>query len=239
MRRLKVVVTAIVAVAALSAVMSASAFAVALPEFTVETPAKGTIGGSTFETTSALLGSITSTKGTSEIAATSKQLGTFHFMFEGVKCHGPFGESAAGESLGDAKEIVLVLGALHLVVGPGGVVLVWFLVKPVHIECLFSTGTLLLVVGKEATKEEEEKGTVSTNNLLGELTPTKTKTTKYSVKITQSKGKQGITEYENDKGEKLKASLTTSIDEGSPVGSAQESKEANITTEKETELILK
>lgn len=232
MRRLRKVVTAIVAVAALCAVVSASAFAVEpLPEFTVETPAKGTIGGSTFETTSALLGSITSTKGTSETAPTSKQLGTFHFMFEGVKCHGPFGESAAGESLGDAKEIVLVLGTYHLVVLlPGPHVLIWLLVKPVHIECLFSTGTLLLVVGDE---------TAGTNNLLGELTPINTKTTKYSVKITQSKGKQGITEFENDKSEKVKASLTTSIDEGSPVASAQESKEANTTTEKETELVVK
>src|SRR6185437_8805820 len=208
MRRLKTVVTAFVGVVALFAVMSASASAVALPEFSKATNATGTIGTSTFETTSALLGSITSTSGTTEQTATSTQLGTLHIMFAGVKCHGPFGETAAGESLGDAAGVVLVLGEYHLVRIATGDVGVWLLINPVHIECLFASGTLLLVVQ---------------GNLLGLITPILTKTKSFTITLTQSKGSQTIKEFENDSGVKVKASLTTSIDEGTAVASAQQS----------------
>lgn len=222
MRRLKTVVTAVVAVAALSAVMSASAFAVALPEFSVKTNATSSFGASTFETTSSLLGAITSPNGSAELTATSKTLGALHLMFKGVKCHGPFGETAAGESLGDTKETVLVLGEYHLVRLSSGHVGAWLLINAVHIECLFSTGTLLLTVH---------------GDLLGELTPVLTKTKNYELKLTQSKGKQGITEYENDSGVKVKAGgLKTSIDEGGEVASAQETQEGKITTVEETTL---
>jgi hypothetical protein len=220
MRRLKTIVVAIVAVAAMSAVMSSSAFAVALPEFSVQTNAKATFNESLLEVISSLLGKITSTKGTAELTATSKTLGAVHVMFEGAKCSNGLEEGPA-ESLGDEKEIILVLGEYHLVRLSSGDVGVWLLIKPVHIDCLFKSGDLLV--------------TVEEGNLLGLITPILTKTKTFELLLQQSKGKQTIKEYENDAGVKVKAGgLKTSIDEKAAVESAQETKGTKITTAAET-----
>jgi hypothetical protein len=210
-----------VAAAAVCAVVSASAFAVALPEFSGETGATGTIGASTFETTSALLGKITSPKGTSTTTATSKQAGKFHITFEEVVCHGPLGETGAGKSLGDSSGTVLVLGEYKVVRLSSGHAGIWLLLEPVHIECAFSSGSLLLVVSE---------------SVLGEITPVLTKTAKYELKVEGSKGKQNITQYENDAGAKVTEGLKTSIDEGTAVASSQNSLEGKLTMAKEVTL---
>jgi hypothetical protein len=220
MRRLTLGALALCAAAAVMFVVSASAFAVTLGEFTVETKAKSPKQKvtSTFETPDAFEGKLESTELESEQVPTSKQLGTLHIMFFGVKCVGSLLGTAAAESLGDEKEMVLVLGEYHIV----DTNKILLLINPVHIECLFSSGTVLL----------EVKG-----DLLGELSPTGKKTTAFKLKVEGSAGKQKITEYENNSGTKVKPKLETSNNEGTEQASDQnESKEVSLETEKETEL---
>jgi len=50
-------------------------------------------------------------------------------------------------------------------------------------------------------------------------------------------GKQAVTEYENNSGEKVKVSATVSIDGGARQGIAVSAEEYKIHSEKETEII--
>lgn len=219
MHRLRFVALALVAMAAVLGVMSASAFA-ELEEFTVETPATTPLTKvtSTFETPSAFEGSVVSSELEAEQAPSSKKLGTLHIIFKATKCKNPLLGTASGESLGDSAGIVLVLGEYH-VVNSG---LVLLLISPVHIECLFSSGTVLLVVE---------------GDLLGKLT--QVNKTKFELEVKGSKGKQtNATEYENNSKEKVATKLETSSSLGTKAASSQnESANTVINTTKETELV--
>jgi hypothetical protein len=224
MRRLKLSVPVALVATALFALTATAAFAEALGEFTVLTNAKSPKQAvtSTFESPNSLEGSITSSELESEQTATSKKLGTLHIMFFGVKCVNPFLGTVPGESLGDAKEIVLVLGEYHILGLVTGGVKLWLLINPVHIECLFSPVQLIVVGG----------------NLIGTLTSGGGKTKAFKLTLKGSKGSQEIKEFTNDAGEKVKASLTSEKNEnGKKEASSQnESKEVSVETTSETEL---
>ena len=222
MRRLKFAVLALFAVAAAFAASAVSASAVTLPEFTVETPATSSqTVTSTFENPGAglLEGTITSTKLTSELTPTSKQEGKFHIHFTESKCKTALGKGS-GESEGDSAGVILVLGTYHIV-NEASRPYAWLLLEPVKITCLLSLGNVALTVE---------------GNVLGSLSPTGSKTKTYTLTVKASGGTQEITEFLNDRGEKVKAGLTTTVGGRSGPSTQNESAAVTVTAEKETEL---
>lgn len=219
MHRLKVTGLALFAVLMFSAVASGMAMA-AEPEFTVETASSGSGGAGLLETGGATAFNIESW--TLETAPSTKRVGQFHIHFVNVR--GPFSTGCTGA--GDAVRVLLVLGEYHVrLVTILGIhlYLLWLLVTPVHFTCE-TLGIKILVVVR--------------GNFLIIMSPGKTKTTHFTLKIKQSKGVQEITEFENEKGEKTKAGgLEASISEGAFEKVGLEAAEAKLTTTKETELI--
>ena len=88
-------------------------------------------------------------------------------------------------------------GTYHVVPRLPSGVLLFLLLLPVHYLCLLAGVSVLIL---------------TTGNILGILTPVgkKVKTTEhYTLSFKQSKGKQEVTEYDNDAGAMAKAQLLT------------------------------
>ncbi len=219
MHRLKILGVALMAVFALSVVVSATASAavVILPE--VAESWKGESG----------VGSLEVLKGAAKIECkkdksegtfeATKPLGTFHIDFEGCKA-----SIAACTGLGEAKEVILTLGTTHLVfdtlaakLSENGVG-VLFLVEPTHFECL---GKLFVVSGQ----------------LLCLIKPPE-KLAKH-FEIVCSKGKEsgdpGETVYWNEEGKEVKMGeeLLLTAENEKPGVMSGENTTALILTEKE------
>jgi hypothetical protein len=137
MQRFRILGVALMAVFALSAVMSATASAEVkiLPTLTAEEKWTGESGSGTLEV---LKGeSIVCAKDKSEgTFEKEKPLGKFHIDFEGCKTAG--GVTCTG--LGEASGVILTLGTTHLVWDKLGAELgagVLFLINTTHFLCLF------------------------------------------------------------------------------------------------------
>jgi hypothetical protein len=215
MKRLKTNCLLVITVIGLCVVVPsvASAAEMTLPEFTVATPGTDVSGAGT------LFGpiQIKCKKDKSQFLFNSGThvLGTFTFDFEectlgGEECH----------SLGDAAGIILDSGEWHLVLDTLSMVdhhLIWWLLKELHIECKFLSVLLLF------------KG-----NNLGTITGSKTE---FIIEM-RAKGakEQEFKEFENNKGEKVKAQLLVSEDGGTFEEAALESEDI-LKFEKATEII--
>jgi hypothetical protein len=216
MRRLKMLGLAVVAVFAVAAVVASAASAVVLPEFSVESSSTGTSETAKLNLTGA---AITCTSGTSNAVATSKKDGRGLISFSGCtlkgeECH----------SLADAAGAILIgmegtEGTYHLVRIKSGDAGIWFLIPAVHIECKFEA--LLVVVQ---------------GNVLGLITPILSDTKTFEVKVNVVAGKQEITEFENNSGEKVKAKLEGSINGGAFKAATQESANNKFTSTLLTEI---
>ncbi|HEV3046941.1 MAG TPA: hypothetical protein VGY13_06220 [Solirubrobacteraceae bacterium] len=220
MRRLPYVAVTLLVAASILAIATTAAFAI-LGEETTETSEGAPLQKDTWtlEAPSAFEGSVVSTEQEIEFAPTSKKLEDYHRMLKGVKCKNPLLGTATGESLGDAAGIVLQLGELHWVDANLALIL-W---NPVHLECLYSSGTVLLIVSGAN---------------LGKVSPTNSKTKRFSLELKGSKGKQtNVTEYENNSGEKVIPKLEASSSLGSEgAASENDSSDISLETERETEL---
>ncbi len=227
MKLLKPGLLALFAAAALFAIVATSASAVELGEWTVETNSKipKQTDTTTFEMPSAFEGKVTGTELEAEIQAESKKNFTTHWMYFNMNCVNPILGTAPAETLGDSTGIFLVLGQFHITGrDPHGGFYDWWLVNGLHYECLYPGGGDLLTL---------------TGNLIVLITPAGTKTKSFKLEVEGSKGKQDVTEFENDLGEKVKASLVTELNEsGKPAATDEnDSKEISLEDEKETELV--
>jgi hypothetical protein len=209
--RLKVLGLVFVVALAVGGALSGSASAVGLPQFSVETKFTGSSGRSKFVLSGA---EVTCSKGTSEGSPVTGQGGSLTLAFRecklgGSECH----------SLGDAREVILLTGAYVLVrlkaEDPG----VLLALEETHIECALLS-TLVLLRGE----------------VLGLITPFRTKTTRYTDNEKLKEGKQEFTEYENSVGEKEAVSLEGSINGGEFKAVTEESTENTLTTATETEI---
>ena len=226
MKRLKLLGLALAAVCALLIVTAASASAVEpLPEFLPGTAQNFTLetdeANPSFETTTGL--KVTCEKATSTgTLEANKPLGLFHINF-GNDCKGELGtvkELCTG--LGDTTSApghLLVLGTWHLVIDDESTlgVAMLFLIEPVH----FSCGALILL---ELTGSFE--CLVLEPLLLMKL---------FLIHCLQEKGVQKEVNYVNDSGTLSTASLKTSVNHGTAVGSGQLAL-ALINFEKEVEI---
>ncbi len=191
--RITMVGLALLAALALSAVASATASA-ALPE---QSPTSGTFtissGAGTFETLKKESVKCTKDKGTGEI--TGAKTDKSKITFEG--CTGPFGVkcNSTGEAAGNIKiEINSEVVYLNKATKSTGEKLA--LASEVEIKC---TALATLKV-RGAT--------------LCPVTPINTKATVFTITCKQTSGKQEFREYENEKGEKVKAITETSKNGG-------------------------
>jgi hypothetical protein len=211
--RVKLLGLTLIAVFALGATASTLALASELPVFSVETKFTGTSGAGKFGVSE---GEVKCKSATSSGTPSSTDAGTFTTDFKecsliSSQCH----------SLGDASGIILAGGEYRLVALKSEEEGIWFLLKELHIECA-SLSTLILLTG----------------GVLGSITPTLSKTTKFEVKVDASGGKQEITEFEDGSGRKTGVWLDGSIDGGTIKSATEESAENKITTSSETEVKL-
>ncbi len=219
MQRLKIVGVVLMAVFALSAVVSATASAavVILPE--VAESWKGESGKSSLEVLKgASIISCAKSKSEGTFEAT-KPLGSFHIDLEGCKA-----SIAACTGLGEAKEVLLSLGTFHLVfdklaakLSENGVGIL-FLIEPTHYECL---GKLFVVSGQ----------------MLCLIKPVEKLAKHFEIVCEKGKesGDPGETTYWNEEGKEVKMGeelLLTSENEKPGVMSG-ENTTALILTEKE------
>jgi hypothetical protein len=219
MQRFKVLGLALMAVFALGAFASASASAVALPEFSVETNATGTNGAGKLNLTGA---EVECTSGADTLKSASKTLGKFTIEFSGCElvaeeCHT---EVSATEKT--TAKIILIGGEYHLVRGASGRVFVWFLIPAQTIKCKHGA-TLIGVVG----------------SLLGLITPLLTTTKSYEIGVNTvgTAKNQEWTEFENDAGGKVAVSLKGKIGVGTEKNVSEETANNKITTVSATEVI--
>ena len=211
-RRSEVFALTLVVLGMLTAVSAATASAVELPEFTVESASTSTSGKSTLSIGNTKISCAGSAGSSSPL---SKKLSKFSFSLTtcklgGEQCH----------SLGDAAGTILVTGEYHLVRGTKAEeALLWILFVSVHFECLFAE-TLITLRG----------------NLLGALTPINLRSRIFHLVKSLFEGKQAITRFTNNEGAEVEAKLEGSLN-GGEFKSATEQSEANsFTTEKETEI---
>ena len=209
MQRLRILGLALMAMFMLSAVASTAASAVALPDFSVETGAKGT-------SDKGQLGPFQCKSSSILMTPENKLQGLFHIHFE--NCTGPLNEKC--ESLGDKPGIILVLGKYHLVRAASEHVFLWLLLEEVHIECLGIIEVLVSVRG----------------SALVLILPILTKTNKYELDVKQSKGDQEFLKYENDEGKLVNAEpfLEAKIGGGAFELAGDESENNKLTAAKET-----
>jgi hypothetical protein len=214
MQRVKVMILAMMAVFALSAVVAATASATPEALNAEGKPTAVTFSGTSNKVTklsilkSSLIVECATTNTEGELEATGK-LGPFHLHFEGCKTN------AGGEctGLGDAAKSILALGTLHLA---ANVVLselpaltvgyILFLVEHTHFTCtVLGFSKLVLVLGE----------------VLCKVTPINVLTATLTVKCEKGKenGDPLVTLYENDKNvavtltNALKASETDATEE--------------------------
>ena len=216
MARLKVVALAFMAVFMLGAIAAASASALALPEFTVETKLESKFGKSKLNVSGAEIKSTEGGSNLSQSELVNKSLGKTTIWFKkstlgGFQCH----------TSGDANENILVPVEWHVVPPKtGGDELIAFLItENVEIKCTIATVTVL-------------KGSI----VIGKIGPIGSKGKTFTLEVNAPGGSQEITEYENNAGEKVKGTLKVKVGSTEATGS-QEDEAATVTTEKETELL--
>lgn len=209
-------IATIVAALVFGALPCASAWAVELPEFTTETTFTGTSGKSTFESIKGT--KMTCKSASTEGSPTNAKEGTFHAVFAG--CEEPaFKLTCAG--LAEKAGTVSIPGTYRLVRLKGGKAADLLTDEEVHVTC----GGLLLFKMKGPT--------------LASIAPLGSKTTKYELQVKETKGKQELTEYENDEGAAVgKIVPLVSVNEGAFEEAGVEAAEDKITTAKETEVRL-
>src|SRR4029077_10747630 len=210
MQRLKASGLVLMAVFSISALASTSAWAVELPEFTVETNAKGVDGAYQFNLAG---GTYKCTNSTYAYTVVNHQLGTFVLDLFGCKREG-----TACNSLDDPAETILWPGDYHTV-QLGTARLIRWKYNEIHVEC--GAGTLVL-----------QRGT-----LLSTISPVNKKTTKFTDGIKTKEGKQECTAYEDDACEKIGVELLGSVNAKSFEQATVEHSENTMTTEKETEIV--
>jgi hypothetical protein len=216
MRQLRILGLALMTVFALGVAISATASAEELgilPEGTAAEPltVDGTAGKGVLET----LGKSKVECASAELLTTwtSHTLGLFHLHFKGCKSSG-VGCSTAG----DAKEVILALGTVHLVFdkiteGLGAGVLL--LLEEVHMTCGELIKVLILVRG----------------SILCLATPINTLIKEGEVICKQTGGDQAERSYwTSETGTEEKATLETSINGGAFEISGDESKETKLKT---------
>jgi hypothetical protein len=199
----------------LSAVVTASASAANLPEFSVETNFSATFGKSKLNTSGA---EIKSTKGgfTNSVVI-NKRLGTGTIQFEGSTLGG---EECRSEGNAAGTSLISVPVEWHLVPTPTQQdFFIVFLVKETKIKCKFLSTTVVVENG---------------STIIGKIAATSK--TKFTLAVNVVSGKQEFTKYENDAGEAVETALKLKVDGISAKGT-QEDEAATITTEKETELL--
>lgn len=218
MQRLKILGLALVAVFALSAVVSATAFAlpVVLPE--PEEKWTGESGKSLLETLGGARIKCVKDKSEGTIEA-KKPLGLFHITFE--ECKGEKGGfSGTCTGLGDKPGQILALGKYHLVndkLGTPPGVGILFLLEHVHFICTIIIEVLVLVLGE----------------VLCLIKPVNEKVKHFEIVCEQSKGDPLETVYwdENDKEVKMGLEgLKASLDDKTYEMSGQEGTALILTT---------
>jgi hypothetical protein len=219
MQRVSSVVFVCMAVCATGAVVASSASAAsALPLFSTATAGTATSGEVTlsFESTK------TNCKKSNDTFGAGQQLGTFRFHFE--ECR-----SLAEPCLGLAQALgsIEYTGEWHLVSlkAERTHYEIWLLIPLVHIECVLPTSTLLLVSG----------------NILGLIKAQGTSERTFEIAIkTEGSGstlKQALTEFGNDSGTAVAASLKGSIDGGTEKAWFENWESLLLFTEKSTKLL--
>jgi hypothetical protein len=195
---------------AICTIVSSAAMGVELlPQFTVETGFTGTGGKAVLETKGET--KVSCAKSTLEASAASKVKGTFHLAEKECAVLGLFKCTGTGDSSG----VVLMAGEWILV--DGGELMLLTVTPAIHFEC--------------ASTSVQVKG-----SLLAAITPVQTKTSKYELRVKETKAKQELSEYENENGEILVATLLSSINSGAFEETGMESAESRLTTSKETEI---
>jgi hypothetical protein len=214
MRRLMLLGSALVAIVALGAALSTTAFALVV-QLPTEATARVSKGKSIteppkFETLkeSRVICTSAPTEGTEE--ANGKPEGQFHITFKGCKGEeNNNGLKVACTGLGDAAETILVLGTYHLwydKLSPElGVATVFFL-NEVHFECNFLVVKLFKVKGEVVCLDKEAT--------LHQL--------HHTFQCSQSKGDPTETTYWNEKGEPQTAQLLQAQNEGAFEASAEQ-----------------
>ncbi|HEY4452288.1 MAG TPA: peptidylprolyl isomerase [Solirubrobacteraceae bacterium] len=223
MRRLKIIGVAALAVFAVTAMASATAFA--LPTLKPNTAV--TFTGTSPVGKLEVLGSalvVECEKNADEGSfAAETVLGPFHIKFSG--CSAKLGTTGLGKctGLGDTETgVILSLGEVHLVydsLAPLGAAML-FLVEPTHFECKSITTVLITVEG----------------SVLCLVTPINTPTKAPKVKCEGEKGDAKETTYWNDAGE-AKTTLLKSSENEKEAKAASENTEATLTPSHELEVI--
>ncbi len=213
MKRLKVVGLLLAAVFVLSAAVSASASAAGTPEFSTQTGWTGTGGKATFTAGTTTLKCEKSTSEGSMEA--SKVAGKYTITFKTCTSAG-----LACNSLGSAAGTIVIGGTWHMEFGLEEEALIWLLVPSTHIECP-ELKTLLSMSG----------------GILGSVTPKNTESKEFTVAITATKEKQGISEFMTEEGGTEVISLQTEINGGKATPTTVESAETKLVTEKVTEML--
>ena len=223
MKRLKVFGPLMIAVLASAAAFTTTAASaeITLPQFSSASPGLGSGGKSKLEGVGGK--AIEAERLTFTTTPETTRLGTFTITFLNIT------EPSLGatcNSLGDKSNsgTVLVHGTYHVVPRlPSGVLLL-LLLLPVHLFCLLAGISVL---------------ELETGDILGILTPVnkKVKTSEhYTLSFKQSKGKQEVTEYDNDAGTMAKAQLLLSEGTGAAEEIGLETENLQLTPTVEGEL---
>jgi hypothetical protein len=222
MHRYKVVVFAYVVACLLGVgIVSSASAASVLPEFSTSTPGTATLGESGLSVEST---TVTCKAGSAKLGAGARS-GTYALELTSCKSVGK-----ECKSLGQAAGTIVVKGEWHVTA------LLKFLRKfhlwalvgrteaeAVQVECASPVGTLILLWG----------------NVLGSIEETTERTFKVAFE-TEGSGatlKQKVTEFGNNEGVAVKASLKGKIDSGAEREAFVNSKEYPLFTEKSTKLL--
>jgi hypothetical protein len=214
MRRLMLLGSTLVALIALGAALSTTAFALVV-QLPSEATARVNKGKSItenpkFETLkeNRVICTSAPSEGTEE--ATGKPEGQFHITFKGCKGEEKNnGIKVACNGLGDAAETILVLGTYHLwydKLAPELGVATVFFINEVHFECNFLIVKLFKVKGEVVCLDKEAT----------------LKQFHHSFQCTQTKGDAAEKTYWNEKGEEQKAQLLQAENEGTFEESAEQ-----------------
>jgi len=206
MRRLSMIGLALMAVLALGAFASTTAFA--LPELLPHGTWTGNDDGGAAKPTLEILGGgilpIECAAATGEGADETDTLGLFHIMFTG--CHLKTTATRC-ESAGDTAETILALGTYHYVddfLGTAATlgVAILFLPDHLHLTCLTAVNTLILVLGPGPLCLILEPLSLKLSHLFH---------------CEQQAGTQKERTYWDDAGKEVKAALKCTVSEGAEV----------------------
>jgi hypothetical protein len=212
MLRARLVILIALALSA-SIVVTASAAAAELPEFTVESGFTGTSGKVTLESKGGI--KATCVGSSIEGTALSKRHGTF--ALTETECS-TLGGAVKCTTSGHAAGTIFVSGE-------------WSFATKAEKEEAFLRLTISGAAFSCGETAEEIKGSI-----LAKITPLSTKTTKFELLAKETKGKPEFTEYFNDSGEKRSAQLLLSSKGGGFEEAGSEFASDKLTTAKETEL---